>query len=141
MYSLDAKARNYGDNLGTNPRFIEKARRYYSMNAPLSGIAHVSPRIHRQSGFELLSPFSHSSAIYTACFMIRTGCALYCCVPAGPTAVVEVMLLSTHPVHHGSYQPRTRVAGLPLSCWTCSAGSASRSSLHAHPSVTNRPSW
>eukprot|EP00775_Hariotina_reticulata_P002536 gene2536-2838_t len=39
--ALDAKARNYGDNLGTNPRFIEKARRYYSMNAPLSGIAHI----------------------------------------------------------------------------------------------------
>jgi len=101
IYSLDAKARNYGDNLGTNPRFIEKARRYYSMNAPLSGIAHVSPRIRRQSRFELFSPFSHGSSIYKACFMIRTGCALYCCVPAGPT-VVEVMLL-THP-DHGSHQ-------------------------------------
>lgn len=38
---LDPKSRNYGDNLGTNPRFIEKARRYYSMNAPLSGFAHI----------------------------------------------------------------------------------------------------
>ena len=39
--SLDPRARNFGDNLASNPRYVEKARHYYDMNVT-SSVAHVS---------------------------------------------------------------------------------------------------
>lgn len=38
--ALDPKARNYGDNLASNPRYLEKARHYYEQNVTAS-VAHI----------------------------------------------------------------------------------------------------
>lgn len=40
--AIDLRARNHGDNLASSPRYLERSRRYYDMNAPLSTFAHVS---------------------------------------------------------------------------------------------------
>eukprot|EP00878_Enallax_costatus_P002118 GHUV01002286.1.p1 GENE.GHUV01002286.1~~GHUV01002286.1.p1 ORF type:complete len:134 (+),score=31.36 GHUV01002286.1:270-671(+) len=38
--ALDPRARNFGDNLASNPRYVEKARHYYDMNVTAS-VAHI----------------------------------------------------------------------------------------------------
>lgn len=39
--ALDPRARNFGDNLASNPRYLEKAKSYYDMNTPLNRYAHI----------------------------------------------------------------------------------------------------
>ncbi|KAF8059372.1 Selenoo [Scenedesmus sp. PABB004] len=39
--ALDGRARNFGDNLASNPRYEQKARHYYDTNKPLITFAHI----------------------------------------------------------------------------------------------------